>query len=128
MTLPELETYRQQLLALRGRLLGEAFDRCVGALPAAVLAGAAVDADPFPREWAVGLLENDGAILDEIDAALTRIDRGAFGLCAVCQAPLSPERLFALPHARHCVDCARRVEADAREDPARGAGLTPGTA
>ena len=43
--------------------------------------------------------------LDEIEAALRLIDRGAYGLCSGCGAPIPYERLEAVPAARHCVPC-----------------------
>ena len=43
--------------------------------------------------------------LNEIEQALARLDQGAYGLCVVCQAPIPPERLEAIPEAAVCVRC-----------------------
>ena len=43
--------------------------------------------------------------LVQIEAALKRIETGAFGLCQTCGKPIAPERLEALPWALDCVDC-----------------------
>jgi DnaK suppressor protein len=40
-----------------------------------------------------------------IEAALRRIEAGAFGNCQTCGKPVAPERLEALPWATDCVDC-----------------------
>src|ERR1035437_5910560 len=40
-----------------------------------------------------------------IEAALQRIQAGAFGDCQPCGKPVAPERLEALPWATDCVDC-----------------------
>jgi DnaK suppressor protein len=40
-----------------------------------------------------------------IEAALSRIEAGAFGKCQTCGKPVAPERLEALPWAADCVNC-----------------------
>ena len=42
----------------------------------------------------------------EIRAALTRIDRGQFGICSACGRPISRERLAVVPTAVTCIACA----------------------
>ena len=42
----------------------------------------------------------------EIRAALTRIDRGQFGICSTCGRPISRERLVVVPTAVTCIACA----------------------
>jgi DnaK suppressor protein len=43
--------------------------------------------------------------LIQIEAALTRIEAGAFGRCQTCGKAIAPERLEALPWALDCIDC-----------------------
>jgi RNA polymerase-binding transcription factor DksA len=43
--------------------------------------------------------------LREVEAALTRVKAGDYGLCTECGAPLPLARLGALPHARRCMLC-----------------------
>jgi RNA polymerase-binding transcription factor DksA len=62
------------------------------------------------EQVALGLLEQKEAIIAEINAALDRLEHGTFGRCESCQKPIPPERLEAVPYARYCVDCARRIE------------------
>jgi DnaK suppressor protein len=64
----------------------------------------------FDREMASTLQENSGHVLAEIDAALRRIDEGAFGICVRCGNPVGEGRLEALPWATLCIDCKRREE------------------
>ena len=45
------------------------------------------------------------AVVD-IDAAIGRLDEGTYGSCETCHLPIAPERLEAIPHARHCITCA----------------------
>jgi RNA polymerase-binding transcription factor DksA len=47
--------------------------------------------------------------LDEVDAALERINAGTYGLCQACGKPIGGARLEAMPAARFCiVDAARQ--------------------
>jgi sigma-B regulation protein RsbU (phosphoserine phosphatase) len=43
-------------------------------------------------------------LLEEVDAALHRLDHGGFGLCEACHEPIETERLLANPLARFCLD------------------------
>jgi RNA polymerase-binding transcription factor DksA len=43
--------------------------------------------------------------LADMEDALRRIDAGTFGRCERCGEPIAPERLEAIPHTRHCVNC-----------------------
>jgi DnaK suppressor protein len=48
--------------------------------------------------------------LDDIEAALERMDDGRYGACAWCEAPIPPERLLAIPQAPLCMRCQQRAE------------------
>jgi DnaK suppressor protein len=41
----------------------------------------------------------------EIDAALTRVEAGTYGLCEACGKPIPEARLEVLPEATLCVSC-----------------------
>ena len=43
-------------------------------------------------------------LLDEVDAALARVETGTYGLCDVCHDPVEAERLIADPLLRFCLD------------------------
>ena len=49
--------------------------------------------------------------LDEIEDALARLAGGTYGRCQACGVAISPARLWAMPTARHCVECQRKLEA-----------------
>ena len=49
----------------------------------------------------------------EVNDALARIGHGTFGVCENCHKPISEERLDALPYARYCIRCARKLQARA---------------
>lgn len=54
-------------------------------------------------------------LIDEVDAALDRLERGVYGYCETCHDPIEPERLLADPTVRFCVDHLTREEQRALE-------------
>jgi DnaK suppressor protein len=62
------------------------------------------------REIDYTLEENSTQVLGEIDAALLRIDAGAYGTCTNCSGEIPAARLEAYPWASLCIDCARKLE------------------
>lgn len=48
--------------------------------------------------------------LVKIDAALLRLEEGAFGECFECCEPINPNRLEADPTATLCIKCAEALE------------------
>ena len=64
----------------------------------------------FDREMASTLEDNSTHVLNEIDAALARIDEGTFGTCSSCGQPIGNERLDALPWATLCIEDKRKQE------------------
>jgi DnaK suppressor protein len=46
--------------------------------------------------------------LDDVRAALHRVERGIYGRCERCGKEISPERLEAVPTARLCIVCAQK--------------------
>jgi DnaK suppressor protein len=58
----------------------------------------------------IEVLATEHDMLREIDAALRRIDEGAFGKCVQCGQAISEERLTAIPYAPRCIRCAQQNE------------------
>lgn len=46
--------------------------------------------------------------LNDVEAAIKKLDDGTFGVCEGCGQPISPDRLEAKPAARLCMECASR--------------------
>jgi DnaK suppressor protein len=63
----------------------------------------------FERSQASAILHQSVRHVDEIDAALERMDEGSYGLCAVCNGPIKLGRLQVRPQAGLCISCAERV-------------------
>ena len=121
MTKTELQAYRDLLESLRTRhngdvshLADEALRRtgggAVGNLSNMPIHMADLGTDNFEQEFTLNLLQNEEQLLEEIAAALERMRLGKFGLCEECQSAIPKARLQAVPYARYCVDCARKLE------------------
>ena len=46
--------------------------------------------------------------LNDVEAALVKLDNGTYGTCEGCGEPIAPARLEAKPAARLCMVCASR--------------------
>lgn len=64
----------------------------------------------FDRELDEGLEEGAERRLEQIDAALRRIEEGSYGTCAVCGKPIGEERLRAVPWATLCIEDQRKQD------------------
>jgi RNA polymerase-binding transcription factor DksA len=121
MTEAELESYRRRLQDLKKRHGGilsdleeEALRPCGadadGGLSEVPVHPADLSPAEYEEEVTLGLLETEAQILTELNDALARIDQGSFGRCVECGQAISRRRLHAIPYARHCLRCARRVQ------------------
>jgi RNA polymerase-binding transcription factor DksA len=117
----ELVSYRQVLQSLRARLRGdldqmtdEALRRDnaggTGNLSNVPLHMADLGTDNYDQEFTLGLIENEQGTLELVVEALRRMEKGTFGQCVECGEPISKPRLQAIPYARHCIACARKLE------------------
>ncbi len=71
--------------------------------------------EAMEREKAAIFATKEGRYLYRIEEALRRLyhDPKAFGNCHSCGQVVGFERLDALPHARYCIDCKLKEEAEA---------------
>jgi DnaK suppressor protein len=49
-------------------------------------------------------------VLQQVNAALERMDQGTYGVCQRCGKPINPERLEAFPYVTYCIDCQTYLE------------------
>jgi DnaK suppressor protein len=62
------------------------------------------------------LIQMKAETLRRVDAALVRLDAGAYGYCTECQGEITKIRLRAMPFAVRCTECeGRRERADEQE-------------
>lgn len=50
------------------------------------------------------------ALLAEVEKALHKLDKGTYGLCEVCNNPIDPARMEALPQAILCMNCRQKMK------------------
>ena len=117
----ELVSYRQVLQTLRSRLRGDLDQMTDEALRRDMTGGtgnlsnvplhlADLGTDNYDQEFTLGLIENEQGTLELINQALERMEQGRFGQCVECGEVISKPRLQAIPYARHCIRCARKLE------------------
>ena len=54
------------------------------------------------------LKQTDAKILQAIEEALVRIDKGTYGVCRDCGEPIAEARLNAIPWTRVCITCKEK--------------------
>ena len=60
---------------------------------------------------ALKLKQTDAKILQAIEEALIRIDKGTYGVCRDCGEMIAPARLDAIPWTRVCISCKEKQKA-----------------
>lgn len=117
----EMKPYKERLLALRTRLRGDvsAMARAAlhktrteasGDLSSMPIHMADIGTDNFEQEFTLSLMQSEEGTLDQIEAALERIEEGVYGLCCACESKIPRTRLNAIPYTPYCVKCAGKIE------------------
>ena len=117
----EMKVYKERLLLYRARLRGDVSamanaalkqtrSEASGDLSSMPIHMADVGSDNFEQEFTLSLMENDEETLEEIEAALERIEDGVYGSCVECGGKIPKTRLNALPYTPHCVKCKSKLE------------------
>ncbi len=118
LTVRDAARYRALLLAKRDEL-------AVAAEGAENLVPTANDKSGDLLDWAradteaelqIRRRQSDAHLMRAIEEALTRINRGSFGVCEVCKQPISKARLEAVPWTRVCRDCKEERNPNSAED------------
>ena len=60
---------------------------------------------------ALKLRQTDAKILQAIEEALQRIEKGVYGICRDCGEPIAEARLHAIPWTRVCIACKEKQKA-----------------
>ena len=121
----DLTEYKRRLLLLQARIRGdvqtltqEALDHGGTGDSKSPTHIAELGSQAWEQDFSLRVAENDQEVLEEIKAALKRIDAGTYGLCEGCQIEGKPPsksgipkaRLEAIPYARNCIACERKRE------------------
>ena len=117
----EIKAFKEQLLLLRARLRGDVTamadaalrktrSEANGDLSSMPIHMADIGSDNYEQEFTLSLMQSDEMTLESIEAAIERIEDGAFGLCEECAGPVSKVRLNAIPYTPLCIKCAQKLE------------------
>jgi DnaK suppressor protein len=113
----DLTLQREILLALRARLRGDvaqmednALNKDHNKTTSMPNHMAELGSGNFDQEFTLSLLGNEEHALDQIEAAIERIENGSYGECESCSAKIPKSRLEAIPYAALCVKCASQQE------------------
>ncbi len=113
----ELNKFRKILLDKRQELLGDmeniesdALRSESGELSHFPQHMADQGSDTFEQSLSLDLAAVDRKMIQEIDDALERINKGVFGICELTGKPINIARLNELPWARYSIEAAREIE------------------
>ncbi len=111
------ESFRQILLAMRARLVGDvthmadlALNRSEAELSSMPIHMADVGTDTFSQDFTLRMMQSGHDTLKQIDEALKRIDEGTYDVCEVCGARIPKGRHQVVPYATLCIRCAEKEE------------------
>jgi RNA polymerase-binding transcription factor DksA len=117
----ELERYRELLVEKLKEILGnvdhiesEALKKSrqdsSGDLSSMPIHMADIGSDNYEQEFALGLMDSERKIVQEIYEALKRIQNKTYGICEGTGEPIPKPRLDGIPWTRYCVKYAEMVE------------------
>ncbi len=114
-----IQKQRQRLLDLRDELVdamsGMTRDTIRNAPEGSEASGSGMHqgdagSDAYDRDFALSVLAKEQDALYEIEQALRRIDKGAYGICEMSSRKIPTARLEAIPFARLTVECQAQWE------------------
>ena len=112
LTAAEIKTIKAHLLELRDDAAARLKDKKNMDMPDNEVGDPIDDASKsLDKEILFELSGNAHKTLDQIEAALRKIDKGIYGICEYCRQPIPKKRIKALPFARYCINCQHTTEA-----------------
>jgi len=66
--------------------------------------------EAFDQAASLALNRNERLLLERVERALTRMDRGTYGICERCGEEIDFARLKAIPYASLCIRCQQHAE------------------
>jgi DnaK suppressor protein len=76
--------------------------------------------DTYETDNALSLVDGERRIMEEIDEALDRIEKGTFGICLGTGKPISKARLQAIPWTKYSIEYATKLEQGQPQGGGRG--------
>lgn len=109
----DLQTFDAQLRMMLGVLQGDIDHLQADALGDGERPEAQGDeGEAYFAELSLELLQRDEQTAQAILEAIDRISAGTYGRCEDCESWLMKDRLRAMPHAKRCIECQRKAEAE----------------
>ena len=109
----DLEKIKQDLLRLRREII-ESSRRAHAESLALGNDGVAdigdMSANSYSQDVLMSLSQAQLGRIRDVDAALARIEQGAYGICVACEDEIAPRRLEVRPFSRYCIDCKEEFE------------------
>jgi len=62
------------------------------------------------RNFELRIRDRERKLILKMQEAIKRMDDGVFGICEVCNGPISEKRLMARPVTTLCIDCKMKQE------------------
>ena len=115
LTKAQLEMYREILLLKRSEVASDVSameSEAFGATDGGAFPQHQADqgSDEYEQALSLGLAETQRRLLVQIDEALTRIDEGVYGICALTGGPIGRDRLDATPWTKLSLEGAREQD------------------
>jgi len=107
-----LHVKRRQLIGMLNGMEDEALRSSDGSLTGVPVHMADMGSDVYEQDFTLGMAETERAIVNEIDAALQRIEDKTFGVCQMTGKPIAKARLDAKPWAKYTIEAERIIEAN----------------
>ena len=109
----DLQNARKTLEQMRQEVLNEveekyAASREIGESNLPDLAD--VSSNAYSREMLLNLSDAQHRKLQDIEAALERMDNDEYGICASCGEDIAPRRMEVRPFSRYCIECKTDIE------------------
>ena len=119
----KLEFYKKLLLKMKAQIQGDIRSMAdeneseygdKGDVSGHALHMADVATDMYDREFNQALASNDRQFIQRIEDALSRIEKGIFGICLKTGKRISEARLKAIPYAEYCVEAQEEMDKNRR--------------
>ena len=111
LTAAELKEIKKHLLELKEDAAARLKDKKSMDMPEAEVGDPIDDASKsLDKEILFELSGNAHSTIEQIEAALRKIDKGIYGFCEYCRQPIPNMRIIALPFALYCVNCQHSTE------------------
>jgi DnaK suppressor protein len=107
----DVQNYKDALLRKRGEILGTGGIKPLQAsMETNTRQGDMADQASGNNEVHIQLKlkQTDAKILQAIEEALWRIEKGTYGICRDCGEPIAAARLNAIPWTRVCITCKEK--------------------